>query len=292
MVIISVGYHHWCYLRRKLENWLFLKFFFIHCKTVKVTQNDQIRMYTWFTSVFLLNGTELRSFSHFQILFKITYTDLSWKLENWLFLEFFFIHCKTVKVTQNDQIRMYTWFTSVFLLNGTELRSFSHFQILTKITYPDLSWKLENWLFLEFSFIHWKTVKVSQNDQIRMQTWLTIVFLMNGTELRSFCHFPILSWIIYSDLSRNLGNWLLLKFVFNHCNTVKVSQNDQIQMETLFTSGFLMNGTELRSFSHFQIFKWNAYSDLSRNLENWLILMFAFIPCETVKVSEDDQIRI
>ena len=74
---------------------------------------------------------------------------------------------------------------------------------------------------------------------------------------------------------------------------MKVSQNDQIQMQTLFTSGFLMNGgTELRSFSHFQILTWIEYSDLSRNLENWLILMFAFNPCETVKVNEDDQIRI
>ena len=70
-----------------------------------------------------------------------------------------------------------------------------------------------------------------------------------------------------------------------------VSQNDQIQMQTWFTSGFLMNGTELRSFSHFQIFTWIAYSDVSRNHENWLILMFAFIPCETVKACEDDQIR-
>ena len=73
---------------------------------------------------------------------------------------------------------------------------------------------------------------------------------------------------------------------------MKVSQNDQIQMQTWFTSGFLMNGTELRSFSHFQILTWIATSDLSRNLENWLILMFAFVPSETVKVSEDDQIRI
>ena len=54
----------------------------------------------------------------------------------------------------------------------------------------------------------------------------------------------------------------------------------------------LMNGTELRSFSHFQILTCIGYSDLSRNLENWLILTFAFIPCETVKVSQDDQIRI
>ena len=94
----------------------------------------------------------------------------------------------------------------------------------------------------------------------------------------------------YPDLSRKLENFL--EFFFIHCKTGKVSQNDQIQMQTWFTSGFLMNGTELRSFSHFQILTWIAYSDLSRNLEIWLILIFAFIACETVKVSEDDQIRI
>ena len=97
-------------------------------------------------------------------------------------------------------------------MNGTELRSFSHFQILTKIAYPDISRKLENWLFLEFFFIHCKTVKVSQNDQIQMQTWFTSGFLMNGTELRSFSHFQILTWIGYSDLCRNLENWLILMF--------------------------------------------------------------------------------
>ena len=73
---------------------------------------------------------------------------------------------------------------------------------------------------------------------------------------------------------------------------MKVSQNDQIQMQTWFTSGLLMNGRELGSISHFQILTWIAYSDVSRNIENWLFLMFAFIPCETVKVSQDDQIRI
>ena len=115
---------------------------------------------------------------------------------------------------------------------------------------------------------------------------------MNGTELRSFSHFQILTKIAYPDLSRKLVNWLFLEFFFIHCKTVKVSKNDQIQMQTWFTSGFLMNGTELRSFSHFQILTWIEYSDLSRNLENWLILMFAFIACETEKVSQDDQIRI
>ena len=73
---------------------------------------------------------------------------------------------------------------------------------------------------------------------------------------------------------------------------MKVSQNYQIQMQTWFTSGFLMNGTELRSFSNFQILTWIASSDLSGNLEIWLMLMFACIPYETAKVSEDDQIRI
>ena len=177
-------------------------------------------------------------------------------------------------------------------MNGTELRSLSHFQILTWIGYSDLSRNLENWLILLFAFISCETVKVSQDDQIRIKTWFRSLFLMNGTELRSFCHFRILTWIAYSDLSRNLANWLFLEFFFIHCKPVKVSQNDQIQMQTWFTCGFLMNGTELRRFSHFQILTWIAYSDLSRNLENWLILMFAFIPCETVKVSEDDQIRI
>ena len=177
-------------------------------------------------------------------------------------------------------------------MNGTELRSFSHFQILTWIAYSDLGRNLENWLILMFAFIPCETVKVIQDDQIGIQTWFRSRFLMNGTELRSFNHFQILTKIAYPDLSRKLENWLFLEFLFIHCKTGKVSQNDQIQMQTWFTSGFLMNGTELRSFSHFQILTWIAYSDLSRNLENWLILMFDFIPCETVKVSEDDQIRI
>ena len=164
-----------------------------------------------------MNGTELRSLTHFQILTWIAY--LSRKLENSLFLEFFFIHCKTVKDSQNDQIRMQTWFKSAFSMNGTKLRSFSHFQILTWIAY--LRRKLENSLFLEFFFIHCKTVKVSENDQIRMETWFPSGFLMNGTELRSFNHFQILKWIVYSDLSRILENWLILKFAFIHCKTVR-----------------------------------------------------------------------
>ena len=52
---------------------------------------------------------------------------------------------------------------------------------------------------------------------------------MNGTELRRFNHFQILTKIAYPELSRNL-HCLILKFVFIHCKAVKVSQNDQIQI--------------------------------------------------------------
>ena len=100
-------------------------------------------------------------------------------------------------------------------------------------------------------------MKVSQNDQIRMSTWFAIGFLMNGTELRSFSHFQMLTWIGYLDLRRNLENWLILMFAFIPCETVKVSQDDQIRIQTWFRSRFLMNGAELRSFSHFQIFDLN-----------------------------------
>ena len=53
-------------------------------------------------------------------------------------------------------------------MNGRELRSFSHFQIFTKIAYPDLSRNLQKGLILKFVSILCKAVKVSQNDQIPM----------------------------------------------------------------------------------------------------------------------------
>ena len=116
-----------------------------------------------------MNGTELRSFSHFQILTKIAYPDLSRKLENWLFLKFFFIHCKTVKVSQNDQIQMQTWFTSGFLMNGTELRCFSHFQILTWIACSNLAEILkidQFWCLPSFPVKLWKSVKMIKFEYI------------------------------------------------------------------------------------------------------------------------------
>ena len=53
---------------------------------------------------------------------------------------------------------------------------------------------------------------------------------MNGTELRGFSHFQVLNSITYSELSRNLDNQLIMKFVFIHCKTVKVSKNDLIRI--------------------------------------------------------------
>ena len=53
-------------------------------------------------------------------------------------------------------------------MNGTKLRSFSHFQILTKIAKPDLSKNFQIEEFCSLSYIHCKTVQVSQDDQIRM----------------------------------------------------------------------------------------------------------------------------
>ena len=122
-----------------------------------------------------MNGTELRSFNHFQILTWIGSSDLSRNLENWVISMFAFIPCETVKVSEDHQIRIYTWFRSRFLMNRTELRSFSHFQILTKIAYPDVRRKLENWLFLEVFFIHCKTLKVSQNDKFKCKLDLQVV---------------------------------------------------------------------------------------------------------------------
>ena len=110
-----------------------------------------------------MNGTELRSFSHFQILTWIGYSDLTRNLENWLILMFAFIPCEPVKVSQDDQIRIQTWFRSRFLMNGTELRSFSHFQISAKIAYTALSRKLEIdcfWSFSSFTVKLWKSVKM------------------------------------------------------------------------------------------------------------------------------------
>ena len=52
---------------------------------------------------------------------------------------------------------------------------------------------------------------------------------MNGTELRSLSHYQILTTIGYQTLGE-MFKLTILKFVFIRCKTVKVSQEDQIQM--------------------------------------------------------------
>ena len=106
-------------------------------------------------------------------------------------------------------------------MKGTELRSFSDFQILTKTTYPDLSRNIQISLILKFAFIQCKIAKVSRNDPIRLWTWFTCVFLMNGTKSRSFRDFQILRKMASPELSRNFENWLILKFIFLECKTRK-----------------------------------------------------------------------
>ena len=51
-------------------------------------------------------------------------------------------------------------------MKGTELRSLSHFQILTWIACLALAEILKNLLILKFVLPHYKSVKASQNNQI------------------------------------------------------------------------------------------------------------------------------
>ena len=179
-------------------------------------------------SVFLMNGTELRSFSHFQILIWITYSDISRNLENWLIMKFVFIHCKTAKCQSRWSNSNVNMIYKCFLYERNRIKKFLSFSNFDKNRMPGPEQKSSNWLILEFVFIHCKTVKVSQNDQFRIWTCFTSVFFLNGTKLRTFNLFQILTWIEYSELRRNLENWLMLEFVFIHCKTVKISQNYQI----------------------------------------------------------------
>ena len=150
-------------------------------------------------------------------------------------------------------------------MNGTELRDFSHFQILTWIAYSDLSRNLQIdkfWCFSSFTVKLWKSVKMiifKYKDDLQVfslwmeKKWEVLVLIKFWPSSHT------------QTLAENLKNWLIFEFFFIHCKTAKVSQNDQIRMWRLFTSVFLMNRTELRSFSHFQILTWIVYSDLTRN---------------------------
>ena len=176
-----------------------------------------------------MNGTELRSFSHFLILTWIACSDLRRNLENRLILKFVFIHCKTVKVSQYDQIRMQTWFPSVFLMNGTELRSYSHFQNFDQNAYPDLSRNLQNdyfWSLSSFTVKLWKSAKM-----IEIKCKLDLLMFPWWMEQNYEVWLIIIFWPgSHLDLSRKRVNWLIFEFSFIHCITVKDSQNDKIRM--------------------------------------------------------------
>ena len=149
-----------------------------------------------------MNGTELRSFSHFQILTKIAYPDLSRKLENWLFLEFFFIHCKSVKVSQNDQIRMLEcymdWFLSLicknyifkYFVKTIEPTSLKFCMIIELITLH-LEYTIAQVKYANFSYAHAQTFVLLNGEMATVSTgfrklkfWLWLlwtVFYLNQT---------------------------------------------------------------------------------------------------------------
>ena len=113
-------------------------------------------------------------------------------------------------------------------------------------------------------------------------------FLDEWNRIKKFFSFSNLTWIIYLDLSRNLENWLIFKFVFIHFKTVKCQSrwsNSNVNItykcflyewnrikkfysfSNWFRSLFLMNGKELRIFGHFQILTKIAYPYLNWNLQ-------------------------
>ena len=78
------------------------------------------------------------------------------------------------------------------MMQGTKLKRFSYFQILTKITYSDFIaeiFKLTN--FEPLSLFTEKLQKSVRMIKLNCKHDLQVFFLMNGTELSSFSHFPI-----------------------------------------------------------------------------------------------------
>ena len=166
---------------------------------------------------------------------------------------------------------------------------------MTKIAYPYLSRKLENWLFLEFFFIHWKTVKVSQNDQVQMQTWFTSGFLTNGTELRSFSHLQILTWIGYSDLSRNLENWLILMFAFIPCETCESQSRWSNLNINMIQKPFLDEWNRMKNFqfwpkSHSQTLAENLKIDYFWCLSSFTVKLWKSVKMIKFKCKLDLQV--
>ena len=108
-------------------------------------------------------------------------------------------------------------------------------------------------------------------------------FLDECNKIKKFFSFWNLDQNGIPDLSRNLINWLILKFIFFDCKTTESQSKCSNLIANMIYACFLDEWQKLRSFSHFQILTKIAYPYLSRSDENWLILKFLFFDCKTTK---------
>ena len=162
----------------KLQNWSVWGFLLRYLILVKIWEWLKLLKSNPFIKKTFVNHVYIRISS-----FWLTFTVLKWLKTNLKISQFsgFLLRSKYA-----IQVKIWKWLK---LLNGAGLRSFSHVSNFEPNQIPLPEQKSSNWLILKFVFIHCKTVKVSQNEQIRFQTWFTSVFLMNRTELRSFSHY-------------------------------------------------------------------------------------------------------
>ena len=140
-----------------------------------------------------MNGTELRSFSPFQILTWIAYTDFSRNLQIDLFWSLF---SSTVKLWKSVKMikfkcKLHIIVSSWWMEKNEEvlviIKSWPRSHTRTLAENLKVDWF---WSFSSFTVKHWKSVKMIKFE---CQLDLQIVFLMNLTELRSFSHFQFLT---------------------------------------------------------------------------------------------------
>ena len=71
-------------------------------------------------------------------------------------------------------------------MNGTELRSFSHFQIMTKVVYLDLSRNLQINLFSSLSLFTVKPRRSVQMIKPNYKSYLQVVFFAEWNRIKKF----------------------------------------------------------------------------------------------------------
>ena len=132
-----------------------------------------------------------------------------------------------MKVSQNDQIQMQTWFTCGFLMNGTELRSFSYFQILTWIGYSDLQVYIRIWSFwLTFTVLQWmkKNSKNSQFSSFLLRSGYAI-FVKIWKWLKLLNSVPFINkWLLNHLYIRIWSSWLTFTVSQGMKANIKISQ--------------------------------------------------------------------